>query len=166
MNTLEEYHRIKEKYFNTKEANLDFRGRNIEVSIELFNDMETLINIIDVMDKRAKMNLNSQYGYQATESLKTNGFRGGFTQLFDYFKTYSNVDIIVMCRMGEKIYKNVDVIEYNEYLRVSKDSDEFIIFNKDKIEWYQIRKHKEDINNCRKVIKEDELGFTIESEVE
>ena len=92
MSTREEFDRIKEKYFKTKETNLDFRGRNIEVSIELFNDMETLINIIEIMDKKAKQDkkivTNSLYGYQATESLKTNGFRGGFTQLFNYFKIF------------------------------------------------------------------------------
>ena len=146
---------------------IDYFKNRLSQGFDRYGELiyEDAVDVLQNIKVAMKIQKNSLYGYQATENLKTNGFTGGFTQQFT-LNIYSNVDIIVMNKTGDKMYKNVDVFEHFDYLKISMQDDEFIIFNKDKIEWFQIRKHIEDINNCRKIIKEDNLGFITESEVE
>lgn len=146
MNAREEFNKIKEKYFETKERNLDFKGRNIEVSIEFFNDMETLINIIDTMEKVDKIYKNSLYGIQAAESIERK-------------RRMKNQDIEVITTDGVFHYSNVYIEIYDNKIIIIGDG-KLTQYNMHYLILYNLKPHKEI------KLEEDELGFREESEVE
>lgn len=124
MNAKEEFERIKKKYKETLEINLEYKGKLIELPIEFFYDMGTLIDIIDVMDKKAKQDsihkvqLSSLYG--------------------EHKEIYKNVDISIDTSNGYFKDENVDIKITDKFVIIrNKEYQRF--YNINEIEYFSIK---------------------------
>ena len=143
------YEEIKQKVIDTKKAK---QFTNIEdkaiISMEFIEDMQFLINVIDILEKKSKQDnetikyyLNSQYGKQVTENIN----KVQLSSLYgEHKEIYKNVDVVLYVGDDEEkiVYGDIDLQIDENFIKTiahKKDKDFITIYSVKYIHHLKIR---------------------------
>lgn len=142
---------IKQKVIDTKKAK---QFTNIEdkaiISMEFIEDMQFLINVIDILEKKSKQDmntikhlLNAQYGKEVTDNINKVQLSSLYGQYQQIYKNVKRVNIDTSSSYFKD--ENVDVKITDKFVIIRKKEENLRFFNINEIEYFSITQNESEV---------------------